>query len=73
LYKSLSALVDEFLAVLDLGLDAAQLIEVFSVDALELLDFLYLEIFLFTDDDLSVLVVCRTFKPTFHSNKGKKR
>jgi len=62
----LSALVDELLAVLDLGLGAAKFLKVFTVDVLELFDFLDFQIFLFADDDLAVLVVRRSFIDTVH-------
>ena len=68
MYKSLSALVDKLLAVLDLGLGAAQFLEVFAVDVLELFDFLDFQIFLFADDGLAVVVVRRSFIHTVHGN-----
>ena len=61
LNESLPALVDELLAVLNLGLDASQFVEVFSVDSLEVLDLGDHRELLLTDDHLAIIVVRRAF------------
>lgn len=55
--QTLAALIDQFLAVLNLGLEVLQLIVVIPVGDLQVLQLLDLQELFLTDDDVTVVVV----------------